>query len=327
MESFKNTRKQRYAAAKAYRAVLTPPPDLTVSEWSDTYRMLSAESAAEPGRWSTARAEYQREILDTYTDPEVTEVTWVASAQVGKTECLNNMIGYGVDMRPGPMMVLQPTLDMAQAWSKDRLHPMVRDTPRLQKKIKTYARDGDNTILHKKGPGFSLVIVGSNSPASLASRPIRDTFADEIDRFDVSAGREGAPLNLAEKRTNNFWNRFRFRVSTPTILGESPIMDLYERSDKRRYYVPCPHCGHQHTLEWANVFWNKDEDEDGNQIHLPKTAYMACPECGGVIHDKDKSVMLAKGQWIAHAPFNGHAGFHINELYSPWRRFSDGRAV
>jgi phage terminase large subunit GpA-like protein len=321
---FQNTQAQRYAAGVALRSILEAPPELTVSEWADRYRMLSAESSAEPGRWSTDRAPYQRLIMDTYTDPTITDVTFVASAQTGKTECLLNIIGYAVDMRPGPLLALFPTLDIANAWSKDRLSPMGRDTPRLSKKIKTNARDGENTILHKKGPGWQITCSGSNSPASLSSRPIRDLFADEIDRYEVSAGREGSPLHLGMKRTNNFWNRKRYRVSTPTILGASAIMAEWEQSDQRHYYVPCPHCDHMHLLEWANVVWDKDVDEDGKTTkHHPHTATMACPECGATFGDKYKGRMLAKGEWRASQPFHGHAGFRINELYSPWRRFSD----
>ena len=321
---FQNTKEQRFAAGCALREVLRPPPSLSVSEWADQRRMLSPESSAEPGRWSTDRAPYQREIMDTYTDPLIRDVTWVASAQVGKTEVLNNIMGYAIDQRPGPMMHIQPTLDMAKAWSKDRLAPMARDTPCLASKIRLNVKDGENSILHKKGPGWQLTISGSNSPSSLASRPIRDVLADEIDRYDVSAGKEGDPLRLAFKRTNNFWNAKRYRTSTPTILGESRIMDEWELSDQREYYVPCVHCDHMHTLQWMNVMWDKETDEEGKTTaNLWHTAHMVCPECGGVLEDRHKGQMLARGEWIAGQEFNGHAGFRINELYSPWRRFSD----
>ena len=40
------------------------PPKLTVSQWADRERHLSPEASAEPGRWNTARAEYQRGIMD-----------------------------------------------------------------------------------------------------------------------------------------------------------------------------------------------------------------------------------------------------------------------
>lgn len=164
--------------------IVAPPPILTVSQWADRYRKLSAESAAEPGQWNTDRAPYQREILDAVNDPACEEVVIMSSAQVGKTELILNTIGYYVDYDPAPILVVQPTLDMAQAFSKDRLAPMIRDTPALTDKVKdSKSRDSGNTILHKKFPGGHITMAGANSPASLASRPIRIVLMDETDRY------------------------------------------------------------------------------------------------------------------------------------------------
>ena len=194
--------------------IVAPPPILTVSQWADRYRKLSAESAAEPGQWNTDRAPYQREILDAVNDPACEEVVIMSSAQVGKTELILNTIGYYVDYDPAPILVVQPTLDMAQAFSKDRLAPMIRDTPALTDKVKdSKSRDSGNTILHKKFPGGHITMAGANSPASLASRPIRIVLMDETDRYPASAGGEGNPIKLAEKRTNTFWNRKKIKVS------------------------------------------------------------------------------------------------------------------
>src|SRR5579862_5708367 len=74
--------------------IAAPPPDLTVSEWADRNRKLSPESSAEPGQWRTERAEYQRGIMDSFNDPSVEQVVIISSAQVGKTEILNNVVGY-----------------------------------------------------------------------------------------------------------------------------------------------------------------------------------------------------------------------------------------
>lgn len=296
-------------------SVAKPPPELTVADWADEYRMLSPESSAEPGRWRTDRAPYQRGIMDAFSDPATKEVVVMSSAQIGKTEFLLNVLGYYIHQDPSPILLLQPTLDMAEAFSKDRLAPMVRDTPALQGKIADpKSRDSGNTMLHKKFPGGQITMAGANSPASLASRPIRVVLCDEVDRYPMSAGTEGDPVSLARKRTNTFWNRKIGLVSTPTIAGISRIEAAYDRSDKRQFHVPCPHCGHMHVLKWANVIY-----PEGN----PENAVMACPDCGGIITDQHKPQMLSRGLWIAGESFNGIAGFHINELYSPWRKFGD----
>ncbi|MGB2073572.1 MAG: phage terminase large subunit family protein, partial [Candidatus Puniceispirillaceae bacterium] len=115
---------------------LKPPPRLNVSEWADRERRLSSESSAEAGRWHTSRAEYQRGIMDAISNPAIRDVVVMAGAQVGKTEMLLNCIGFHIAHDPSPILVVQPTLEMAQSFSKDRLAPMLRDTPALRGKVK-----------------------------------------------------------------------------------------------------------------------------------------------------------------------------------------------
>ena len=292
-----------------------PPPQYTVSEWADACRMLSPESSAEPGRWSTARAEYQRGIMDAFNDPLVKEIVVMSSAQVGKTEILNCIVGYFIDYDPCPILVLQPTLEMGEAWSKDRLAPMLRDTPVLRGKVKDpKAKASGNTLLHKTFPGGQITIAGANSPAGLASRPIRVVLCDEVDRYPASAGTEGDPVNLAKKRTTTFWNRKILLTSTPTIKDASRIETAFLQSDQRRYYVPCPHCGHLQPLVWANVKWTDDN---------PATAAYMCEGCASLLTDGERYKAISNGVWKAGSEFNGIAGFHLNEIYSPWRKLSE----
>ena len=294
-------------------AVLRAPPDFTVSQWADANRRLSSESSPEPFGWKTSRAEYQRGIMDAFSDPRNRRVIVCSSAQIGKTSIIENVIGFHVDQDPSPILVVQPTLDMSETLSKDRLMPMFRDTPSLRGKVADpRSRDSGNTLLHKRFPGGHLTIAGANSPASLASRPIRVLLCDEIDRFPVSAGPEGNPIKLAIKRTNNFWNRRIGLFSTPT--DEDVGIDAeYKASDQRRFFVACPDCGHKQTLRWAQVKWNE----------IAAGAMYACEECGVLIDEAKRDRMVSQGEWIATAPFNGVAGFHVNELYSPWRTFAD----
>lgn len=207
---------------------LRPPPPLTVSQWADRYRVLSAESSAEPGRWHTEKAPYQRAIMDAIGDPHVRSVVVMSAAQIGKTDAfILNPLGYYMDYAPCPVMCMQPTLDMGQTLSKDRIAPMIRDTPRLTGLVDTKSRYAGNTVMKKNFPGGHITIVGANSPSSLASRPIKVLLADEIDRYPKSAGTEGDPLDLAKKRQTTFWDYKTVMVSTPTIKGDSRIEDAY----------------------------------------------------------------------------------------------------
>lgn len=259
--------------------------------------------------------------MDVVSDDEISDVTYMTSSQVGKTEIINNVLGYHIDLDPCPIMVVLPTIDIGRAYSKDRLDPMIRDTGELSQKV---AKDGskkkDNTVLHKSFPGGHVTISGANSPASLSSRPIRVVLCDEVDRYPYSAGEEGDPESLAFKRTQTFFNKKRIDTSTPTVKGLSRIEARFKAGDMRYYFVPCHECGHCQSLKWAQV---RFKDAEGNMI----PAYYQCEnrECGAQWSEIEKRRNVARaedvegGGWIATEPKdNGHASFTIWEIYSPW---------
>lgn len=299
----------------AHLRVFTPPPDLTISQWADEYLYLSPEDSAEPGKYRVDRAAYQRGMLDAVSDANIREIVFCTSSQIGKTLMAKAILGYHIHQDPGPILVMQPTVGVAETFSKDRLAPMIRDTPALKPLIADpKSRNSGNTIDKKSFPGGHLTMIGANAPTELASRPIRIVFADEVDRYPASAGSEGDPLFLARQRSVTFWNRKLIMASTPTVAGVSRIWRAFETSDMRYYYLPCPHCGEFHTLKWAQMVWNDND---------PSTARMACPACGALYSDADKLRMLPKGEWRAHGKSHGIAGFHISALYSPWQTFAD----
>lgn len=288
--------------------VMSPPPILKVSEWADAYRRLSPEASAEPGRWNTERAIYQKEIMNALNDAEVEEIIVMSSAQVGKTEIILNMLGYYIDYDPSPILVMQPTDSMAQAFSKDRLATMIRDTPALNKKVKDpKSRDSENTILHKKFPGGHVTIVGANAATGLASRPIKVLLCDEVDRYPASAGTEGDPVNLAKKRTTTFWNRKKVYVSTPTIKGLSRIEQEYNSSSKEQWCVECPCCGTYQPYEF-------------NRLHF-KDVMMECLNC----KEKFTEVKWKEqhGKWVSQNDNSKKRGFHLNEMASPWKHWDE----
>lgn len=304
-------KKLRKRLKQAITLALKPPPKLTVSQWADRYRELSSESSAEAGKWSTSRAEYQRGMMDAVSDPNIETVVLMTAAQIGKTELINNVVGFHIHQDPAPILVVQPTLEMAQTWSKDRLAPAIRDTPVLSDKIKDpRSRDSGNTTLHKIFPGGHVTACGANSPSSLASRPCRIIMCDEVDRYPISAGTEGDPIALARKRSATFWNRKVILVSTPTEKGASRIEQAYAESDQRKYLVPCPDCGEKQELKWANVRW---EDKK------PSSAEYTCEVCGCCWNDAKRFQAIRYGEWHKTAEGDGKtAGFHISALYSPW---------
>ncbi|MCA9362638.1 phage terminase large subunit family protein [Candidatus Kaiserbacteria bacterium] len=279
-------------------------------EWADERRYLSGEASAEPGRWKTSRVEVARGVMLAYSDPQVHTITIMACTQLLKTEFINNVVAQHIDQDPCPIIVLQPSEKLGEAWSKDRLAPMLRDSPVLRGKVKSpRSRDSGNTILHKTFPGGHISVIGANAPSNLAMRPVRIVLSDEVDKYPHSAGTEGDPIALVEERAATFWNSKKVRTCSPTVKGYSRIEASYEESDKRLYYVPCPHCQEMQTLVWAQVKWEKDN---------PKTARYHCASCGKGWSEPERLGAIQKGEWRATAPFNGHAGFKVNKLASPW---------
>ncbi len=433
--------------------VLRPPKRLSMSDWADNYRMLSRETSAEPGRWRTSRAPYQKGIMDAISDRSVETVVLMTSAQVGKaldvatpilttegwrtmgdiavgdvvyslgrretevvfvssimegrrcfclefsdggevvcdgehlwrvvteegetdevsaleilayegrlflvaddgetaeerfisaiyevpsrpvrciqvddkshlylcgencypthnTEVLLNTVGYFMSQDPSSMLVFQPTQDMAETFSKDRVQTMLRDTPILSELVITKGRDTRNSIGRKEFPGGTLQISGANSPAALASRSARIILADEVDRFPMSAGNEGDPIHLAIKRANTFWNRKIVLVSTPTVKGASRIEQEFLTSSREEWTVACPNCGHYQPYTWAAIHFNPDD--------ATRPVTMECAHCGEEF--EEFSWKRQPGRWEASAQNPKKRGFHLNELASPWKRWRE----
>ena len=293
-----------------------PPKDRTTAEWADAERMLPASAAAEPGRWHTSRTEYLRGIMDA---PEQ-EVVVVAATQVGKTECILNKIGHAIDDDPGPMLFILPDLRTAEAMSKERLQTMINATPSLREKVReAKARDSANTIYEKSFDGGYIALVGANSPAGLAMRPIRYLYCDEVDKYGFSAGVEGNPIELGKKRQETFWDFRTVIMSSPTVKGLSEIWSRYENSDQRVFEAVCPECQHEQVLRWANVKWDKGPSGE----HLPETARYMCEGCGVLWTESDRIMAVSDGDWVATKPPNGVAGFHVPGFLSPWVRLEN----
>lgn len=304
----------------AWQEGLKPDPLLTVSEWADEHRVLSSRASAEPGRWRTSRTPYLREIMNCLSPHTPTErVVLMAGAQLGKTECGNNWIGYVIAHSPGPMMAVSPTVEMAKRNSKQRIDSLIEDSPALAKLVSpSRSRDAGNTILAKEFRGGILVMVGANSAVGLRSMPVRYLFLDEVDGYPLDVDSEGDAVSLAEARTRTFARRKIFIVSTPTISGASSIEREYEASDQRRYFVPCPNCFHYQHLQFENLRWEKSK---------PETASYICESCQAPIGEHHKTWMLERGEWRAAVTgYKGKtAGFHLSSLYSPlgWRSWQE----
>jgi phage terminase large subunit GpA-like protein len=244
------------------------------------------------------------------------------ASQLGASESGCNWIGYVIQHAPGPMLAVQPTVELAKRFSQQRIDPLIEESPSLRDKVApARSRDSGNTVLSKEFPGGILVLTGANSAVGLRSMPVRYLFLDEVDAYPPSVDDEGDPVALAEARTRTFsWQRKVFMASTPTIKGMSVIEREFEASDQRRFFVPCPHCEHRQWLRFERLKWDKGQ---------PETAAYHCEACETPIAEHHKTRMLERGEWRPTAtsadPLT--VGFHLSSLYSPvgwlsWERIA-----
>lgn len=315
------------AAIKPILAAIKPPEDITVTEWADKNRMLSPETSAEVGPYRSSRTPYLVEIMNAFTDPRVKHIVVSASSQVGKSEIMNNMIGYIIDEDPSSILFIQPTTIDAKDYSKLRIAPMIRDTKCLSVKVAdSKSRDSGNTILQKSFPGGILTLCGSTEAHALCSKPIRYVFGDERDRWAVSAGTEGDPWKLALTRQLTFYNSKSVEVSTPTIRGASAIAKAYSRGTMERWKVMCPHCEEYSEIRFENIKYNYDKVVTGDETTYDvKSVYYACPSCGAV--SDELTMKHQPARWEADNPealslYNTRS-FWISSWVSPWARWKD----
>ena len=312
---------------------LKPLPKTSVSQWADDYRMLSQGISAEPGRWKTSRAPYQKDIMDAFTQPGINRVVVKSASQVGKSDIMNNVLGRYAHLDPCAVMMIQPTIELAQDYSKSRISPMIRDTKVLSQVFYetksedgAKTRDGKNTILSKLFPGGRLIMCGANSPAGLASRPVRVLLADEVDRFPDSAGTEGDPVDLAAKRMTTFWNRVMGLFSTPTNEGSSRIDVEYQTGTQEEWQHECPNCGEYHLIRHTEMECETKEHKDakGRKIIVVSDVKWRCPDCGSTFSEDEMRKVPQK--YISKNPaalHNGIRSFFVNGFTSPWLTWND----
>ena len=309
---------------KGFASGLKPDEDLAVDEWADKYRMLSAKASSLPGKWKTDTTPYLREPMQVLTNPRFQRVVLMCGAQLGKSELIANYLGWQIDISGGPCMIIQPTVELAKRFSKQRIGPLLEETPRLRDKVPAArSRDSSRTMFSVEYPNGLFILCGANSGSNLRSMPCRYVLADEVDAYPAAVGAgsgdsEGDPLSLAEKRTSTFGSKRKLvYTSTPTVKDFSRVEKEYLISDQRRYYVACPICGEMQYLEWSQMRWDDDD---------PNTARYECPACSGTFTDAHKTKMLRGGEWRATAPGDGKtAGFQLSTLYAPagWITWAD----
>lgn len=295
---------------QALARAFAPRKHISVSEWADSYRILSSKSSAEAGAWRTSRNEPQREIMDCFSSRSpIQQVVLMLPIQWGKSEILLNSMAYNMIENPSPIMVCFPSDVSLTKFLNQKLNPLIAECDAVKEIIATTAsRDSSNTKVFKDYIGGQLYLEHAGSPSRLKSTSVKVLLIDELDTFADNLSGTDDPVDMLLGRVSAFPSNHKVLfASTPQIKGISRTEQLYEKSDQRRYYVPCPHCNHEQPLVWNNLKWEKS---------VTNVRYV-CRDCEGEIYEHQKTDLITRGRWIAENPESEMRGYHLNCLYYP----------
>ena len=304
----------RPASIEYFKSNVRPAPSEPIWKWAEREIYLSAKQATGfPGRYKSSLTPYVQGVLDALQDRAVRKVTVEKGAQTGLTLTGYVWAAWTVAESPAPTLFMYPSENLARSASETRFMPMVEDSPALREKM---PEDKDDwTKLQQKMEGATLNWLGANSPANLASRPAKNVFEDEVDKYPINNQREATPMALIEQRAKTFWDSTIFQISTPTT-PDGAIHSEYIAGDQSRFFVPCRKCGAMQFFKWSQVKWDESN---------PQGAWYECDVCGVKHTDAQKNAAVKKGEWraTAKARTNGHKSFHVSSIYSPWTKLGD----
>lgn len=316
------------------RAALVLPEDLTVSQWAERYREFPKDASI-PGRWSNRLAPFACGPMDAFTDPQVERITLMASARSVKTEILLNMMGYVICQDPGPVLWVGPTEKSVKRACR-RIQRMIKESPKLAEHLTDNPDD-----LQKKSiilDNLEIIFATAGSASDLGEFEARYIFEDETDKYPADVEGQGSPTQMAEMRGRTFWNRRIVTACTPTF-PEGFINTDYRRSDRRRYWVPCPACGNYQVLDFWQVKhrgekrleWPK-EKRHPDYVKLERPAVYECLHCQAEIEQGKLPGMSARGNWLPEGwdpqtqtppPLTSHVGYQWNALNSPFATLAE----
>lgn len=287
------------------RAAWQPPPRQTVSEWADAHRILSArKGSAEPGPWRTSRTPYLRGPQDAMGDPSLEVVVIVKPAQVGGSEACRNALAYWIDRDAGPAIIVYPSEAAAREQMRDRIGPMLGDTPQLAQYLP--GDRNDVTSLELDLTSMPVHAAWAGSAQALASRPARYVILDEVDKYPPYAGRDADPISLAMARTRTYGHRRKVViVSTPTTDKGAVWTEFEACADRRRYWVPCPRCGEFQILTRDRFRWQGYPEEPTPEEVELHGVYYECAHCAGRIEERERDHIVERGEWRQEPDENG----------------------
>lgn len=298
----------------ALAVAVTPPPPVDLRAWAAEHMEFPASDPM-PGPYRADRFPMWDRLFEVLSpDHPATEVTLCGSAQIGKTMVVNVFLGGTFSAAPADTLKVDPTTSARDEWKRTKFDRFRREVPEVKRVFGSdRGRDsGDSTKQVETLDGLAslkLASAGSASDLSGTTRP--RVVMDDLAKFEN--GPHGDPEELAVSRTLAHPHAKIFRPSTPQVKGTCRITKAYNAGTQEKFQVPCPHCGHEHALEWENMEPNLREGD-------PSSAAFTCPDCGCLIEERHRAEIVPKGRWVAEHPERSHVSFRIWRVYFPLGR-------
>jgi phage terminase large subunit GpA-like protein len=266
------------------RKVLRKRRQIPASRWAEKHRVVTMSSV--PGRWKNETTPYLAGIMDASFYPSVQSVIVCAAPQTGKSEAVNNCIGYAIDRRPGSVLYVYPDEQTARENSKDRIQEMIRSSRRLRGYMTGY--DDDTSFFRINLQHMQIYMGWARSAARLANKPLPYVVFDETDKYPVTAGKkEASPIALGEKRTRTFRTMRRiWKISTPSV-EDGPI-----------WLALTTDCDGWQTMVFDEDHYKFPADErDPERIEQLDLAWYECDACRSRWGDEDRNRAVRAGEW------------------------------
>lgn len=294
---------------EALAAAWAPPPPVDYLQWAED-NVTFAQGEPFPGTYNRANFPYFDAILQALSPSDPCRfVTFVGSAQIGKTVLASIFALGSVTMGRGTTLVCHTTTDNGLRWSKLKLQPMMRSIPIVHEHFPQRSRVTSDALLYKeRSDGLAtLLITAANSPASLSQITVNFQVQDYLAKWENNTA--GNPETMAGNRSRAVEFAKILKTSTPLVLPGCRITKDLEAGSRETPFVPCPHCSHMQVLTWDNMLSQLDPEH-------PEDACFSCIACGCIIEERHRPQMLTGFEWRASNPAAGreHRSFTSGRL-------------
>lgn len=304
-------------AAAAARAVVAqvsrPPRPIDYNRWAADNIVFGTESPL-PGPYQADRFPFFRRILEVSSSEDPASIIALKkSAQLGGTILAQIIVCGTLDMAPLPILYVHPIDSNAKKWKRNKFAKMVKGTKRMEALLQPEgARTGNSAMYwaRRDGLGF-LQLAGANSPSQLSMDSFPYAFHDDYSKWIKDNG-AGDPAMQADSRSKAFqaFGGKVWKIGTPMQEPGCRISEVFRQGTRERWTVPCPACGGEQALEWANMLACLDP-------HEPNDAHFTCIHCQGRIEERHRDWMNTRGRWVAENPKAEIVSFYLWAAYSP----------